>query len=83
MPQEFWSMTFTEIEIACKGYETRMARVKEVPRLIAAILMNVNRRKNSAAIRLEDVWPLYTDQRRDIQLMTKEEYEQAKKMMGR
>jgi hypothetical protein len=75
-PAEFWNMTFKEIELACKGYETRMARIKEVPRVIAAILMNVNREKGRPAIRLEDVFPLYTDTkgRGPRELMTKEEY---------
>jgi hypothetical protein len=68
-------MTFSEIDLACRGYETRMARVKEVPRIIAAVLMNVNRRKNSSPIRLEDVIPLYTDKERKVELMTKEEFE--------
>jgi hypothetical protein len=68
-------MTFSEIDLACQGYETRMARVKEVPRIIAAVLMNVNRRKNSSPIRLEDVIPLYTDKERKVELMTKEEFE--------
>jgi DNA-binding transcriptional regulator YbjK len=68
-------MTFSEIDLACRGYETRMSRVKEVPRIIAAVLMNVNRRKNSSPIRLEDVIPLYTDKERKVELMTKEEFE--------
>jgi len=83
MPQEFWSMTFAEVEIYCKGYETRMARIKEVPRLIAAILMNVNRTKGTPFITEQEIWPLYTDKNKNIQLMTKDEYEQAKKIMGR
>lgn len=73
-PDEFWSMTFSEIELACKGYETRMARIKEVPRIIAAVLMNVNR-GNASVIELEDVMPLYTDKAREPkELMTKDEY---------
>jgi hypothetical protein len=74
MPEEFWSMTFAEVEIYCKGYETRMAKIKEVPRLVAAILMNVNRKPHSPAIRLEDVFPLYTDKKTLQKLMTKDEY---------
>lgn len=74
-PDEFWNMTFTELELACKGYETRMARLKEVPRLIAAVLMNVNRKENSPAIQVEDVFPLYTDKAREpLELMSKDEF---------
>jgi hypothetical protein len=80
MPDEFWSMTFAEVEIACKGYETRMARLKEVPRLVAAILLNVNRKKGSAPIRVENVFPLYTDGRNKVELMTKEEFENLKEL---
>jgi len=80
MPDEFWSMTFAEVEIACKGYETRMAILKEVPRLVAAILLNVNRKKGSAPIRVENVFPLYTDGRKKVELMTKEEFENLKEL---
>lgn len=68
-------MTFTEIEIACKGYETRMAKQKELPRLVAAILMNVNRATGSPPVRVEEVMPLYTD-KPTADLMSKEEYEE-------
>lgn len=74
-PWEFWDMTFTEVEIACKGYEKRMAKQKEIPRLVAAILMNVNRKPNSPPISLEEVMPLYTDKEK-ADLMSKEEYEE-------
>jgi hypothetical protein len=73
-------MTFAEVEIACKGYETRMARLKELPRLVAAILLNVNRKHGSAPIRVENVFPLYTDNRRKVELMTKEEFENFKEL---
>jgi hypothetical protein len=69
-------MTFAEVEIICKGYETRMARIKEVPRFIAAILLNVNRGSH-APYRLEDVFPLYTDRTERPKLITLEEYNEA------
>lgn len=80
MPEEFWSMTFAEVDIYCKGYETRMAKLKEVPRLIATILFNVNRKKHAPALKVEDVFPLYTDRGRKLDLMNKEEFEQAKEL---
>lgn len=80
LPDEFWSMTFAEVEIACKGYETRMARLKELPRLVAAILLNVNRKHGSAPIRVENVFPLFTDGRKKVELMTKEEFENFKEL---
>lgn len=80
MPSEFWSMTFAEVDIYCKGYETRMAKMKEVPRLIATILLNVNRKKNAPALKVEDVFPLYTDKNRKLNLMSEEEFEQAKEL---
>lgn len=76
-------MTFTEIEIFCKGYETREARRKELPRLTAAILMNVHRREGSPAIQMEDVMPLYTDKKRTGDLMTKEEFDEMKEWRGK
>jgi hypothetical protein len=76
-------MTFAEVELYCKGYETRMARLKEVPRLIAAVLINVNRRKGQAAMKPEDILPLYTDRHRNVELMSKEEYEKAKELSKR
>lgn len=69
-------MTFAEVDLACKGYEIRSARQKEVPRLIAAVLMNVNRKKGAAAIRVEDVFPLYTDKHKKVDLMKVDEYKE-------
>lgn len=73
-------MTFEEVDLYCKGYEIRMARLKEVPRLIAAILINVNRRHGTPAMSVEKVFPLYTDRMRKVDLMSKEEFEATKKM---
>lgn len=74
-------MTFAEVEIHCKGYETRMARLKEVPRMVAAILINANRPKGRPPVRVEDVFPLYTDRKRE--LITKEEFEDLKELRSR
>jgi len=73
-PEEFWSMTFEEVSLACKGYEKREARRKELERLTATILLNVYR-GNNPAYRPEDVYPLITDGPRG--LMTKDEYLKA------
>lgn len=78
-PAEFWMMTFEEIELFCKGYETREARRKELQRLQCAILMNVHRAQGSPPVDVRDVMVLYTD--KDIpkvDLLTKEEYEEMK-----
>jgi hypothetical protein len=60
-----------------------MARLKEVPRLIAAVLINVNRKKNSPAVKVEDIFPLYTDKKKEVALMSKEEFEDTKEFMSR
>lgn len=60
-PSEFWSMTFSELEIYCKGYEMREAKRKMLPRLIATRLLNMFRAEGSRAIEMTDVMPLYTD----------------------
>lgn len=75
-------MTFAEVELACKGYETRMARVKEVPRLIAAYYYNAHR-KGGPAIDVEKIFPLYTDKKRKVELITKEEFEDFKELRKR
>lgn len=77
-PDEFWSMTFAEIDLACQGYETRMARVKEVPRVIAGILANVYSSKGT--VNIESYIPLYTD--KDKKMMTEEEYKETLKEFG-
>jgi hypothetical protein len=71
-------MTFAEVDVYCKGYETRMAKIKEVPRLIATLLYNVNRKKGKPALDVENVFPLYTDKKKKVELMTKEEFEDFK-----
>ena len=72
-------MTFEEIELSCKGYETREARRKELPRLISTVLMNVYRKEGSQPIDVRDVMVLYTDKDTPkVDLMTREEYEEMK-----
>lgn len=63
----------------CKGYEIRLARSRELDRLIASILINVNRGKNSAVTYPEDILPLITDKKKPTNLMSKEEFEVIKK----
>ena len=72
-------MTFEEIELSCKGYETREARRKELQRLQCAILMNVHRAQGSPPVDVRDVMVLYTDKDTPkVDLLTKEEYEEMK-----
>lgn len=72
-------MTFEEIELSCKGYETREAKRKELQRLQCAILMNVYRKEGSQPVDVRDVMVLYTDKDTSkVDLMTKEEYEEMK-----
>ena len=76
-------MTWTEIDAACRGYELRLARSRELDRFIAAILMNVNRKKGTKAIAPEDIMPLLTDQKKPVELATKDEYEKIKEMFSK
>jgi hypothetical protein len=73
-PVEFWSMTLEEIDIACKGYETRLAREQELTRVMATILRNVNRAKGIPSVTPMQFYPLYTDKFiKKAPLITKEE----------
>lgn len=74
-PTEFWNMTLTEIEIACKGYQVREARRKELVRFIAAILLNVYSRGDKK-VSPESIMPLVTDNINKAELMSKDEYEE-------
>lgn len=76
-------MTWTEIDAACRGYELRLARSRELDRFIAAILMNVNRKKGAKAIAPEDIMPLLTDRKKSIELATKDEYKRIKEMFSK
>lgn len=77
-PGEFWSMTWGEIELACKGYQIRLARSREMERFIATVLINANRAKGGRVVKPEDVMPLITDKpTKEVPLMTKEEYQRA------
>lgn len=84
-PDEFWSMTFREVEAACKGYETRLARSLELQRFTASVLINANRKKGAKAVRPEEILPLVTDKRHHgpVELISKEEYEIAKQLIGK
>ena len=67
------------MDLACKGYEIRLARSRELDRLIATILINVNRGKNIAVTYPEDILPLITDKKKDVKLMSKEQFLEIKK----
>lgn len=75
-------MTFSEVDLACKGYETRMARVKEVPRVIAGILANVYK-DGKAPIHIEKYIPLYTDRLHRVEKIKAEEYTEILRTFGR
>ena len=78
-PDDFWRMTFTEVDVTCKGYEIRMAKMREVERLTATAIMNANRdtKKYPHGWSPQDIFPLYTDnkQKGADKYLTKEEYE--------
>ena len=83
-PDEFWRMTFKEVEVACRGYELRTARALELQRFTAAILMNANRKKGTRHIRPEDIMPLATDRKhKKVELITADEFEEVKKLFSK
>lgn len=86
-PDEFWSMTLREIEVACRGYEVRLARTLEMNRFIASILINANLKKGRKQVRPEDIMPLVTDRRQHTgvkaELMSAEEFEKIKEMFSK
>jgi hypothetical protein len=83
-PAEFWSMSLEEINLACRGYETRMAHLKEIPRLQATLFFNANRRKGTPVMHPEKLFPLYTDRfiKREP-LITKEELDDMDELFKR
>ena len=85
LPDDFWRMTWTEVETACEGYQRRLARTLELQRFTAAVLINANRSKGSKMVRPEDIMPLITDKRRTekSELMTAEEFEKMKELFSK
>ena len=76
-------MTWTEIDAACHGYEVRMARQRELDRLIVTVLVNANRKPGTPAIKPESVIRLITDPKaRKVELMSVDEYEETKKLFA-
>ena len=71
-------MTFAEADLLAEGFLKREANEKELPRLIATILLNVNRKQGSTPVKPEDIMILYTDAKKTVELMTKEEFEELK-----
>jgi hypothetical protein len=68
-PDEFWSMTLEEVSLACRGYEVRIAREKELERYIATLILSFGGSKHTP----QEVWPLITDKENKTKLITKEE----------
>ena len=74
-------MTFKEVEVACRGYEVRLARSREMDRFIASVLINANRKKGAKVVRPTDIMPLITDVKaKKVELMTIEEYDRLKNL---
>jgi hypothetical protein len=68
-------MTFGEVETWCEAYEIRSARMNELPRAIAGILL----RAHGGSGDITDIFPLITDRARTKKaLMTKEEFDAAR-----
>jgi len=78
-------MTFREVEQACRGYEVRLARSREMERFIASVLINANLKKGRQQVRPEDIMPLVTDKRtvRKSDLMTAERYKEVIEMFDK
>lgn len=74
-PAEFWLLTWTELEMICNGYERRLARGKDIQRLILGSYLNAHRRPGTGPVNIEKLVPLVTDRKhRKVELMTAEEY---------
>lgn len=71
-------MTFAEADIIAEGFLVQEARQRELPRLIAAILINANRDPKKPAVKPEEIMTLYTDAKKIVELMSKDEYEELK-----
>lgn len=78
-------MTWAEVDAACRGYEMRLARSKELERFMAAVLINANRKKGTRPIKPEDIMPLVIDRRQTgpVELMSKEEFEKAQELFNK
>ena len=78
-------MTFREVEAACRGYEVRLARSRELERFMAAIMINANLKKGKKQVKPEDIMPLVTDRKAKVvkELMGREEFEKAKLMFSK
>ena len=84
LPDEFWSMTWGEVETACRGYEIRMARLRELDRFIASILYNANKKEGARGLSPEDIMPLITDRKaKKVELISIEEFERAKELFSK
>ena len=84
MPDQFWSMTWEEVNVACYGYEKRLARSLEMERFIGTVLRNAHRAKGERAISPQELMPLMTDRKpKKVELMSVEEYERAKELFSR
>lgn len=71
-------MTFTEIEVACKGYRVRESRRKELDRVLTFM---VNQFLGGGKTNLKTFYPLETDSQGEK--MDAGDYEETLKMFGR
>lgn len=80
-PNEFWQLTWKELEMLCNGYERRMARGKEIQRMLLGAFLNVHRRRGAGPVNIEKIVPLVTDQKKKKpELLTLGEYEKLKNL---
>ena len=59
----------------CNGYERRLARGKDIQRLILGSYLNAHRKQGAGPVNIEKLVPLVTDRKQHrAELMTAEEY---------
>ena len=65
----------------CNGYEKRLARAKDIQRMILGSYLNAHRKAGAAPVNIEKMVPLVTDrQHRKASLMTADEYSERLKL---
>ena len=65
----------------CNGYEKRLARAKDIQRMILGSYLNAHRKAGTAPVNIEKMVPLIIDRhRRKVDLMTADEYSERLKL---
>jgi hypothetical protein len=78
-PDKFWMLTFAELELLARHYRNEKIEGWRQFRWLATVIVNINSKRS---ISPDKLLKLPEDEEREAQVMTRERFEQLKRIMS-